>query len=78
MYYTRLPLAEQRAIQRAAVDQIKRRKHAAYTAWHFEDKRRGLEGRKPVRPVIVAPRLMGDIRFIIVATISMVLLGLYI
>ena len=40
--YRTLTLTEKRNIQRAELARIKRRKHAAYTAWHFEDKRRGL------------------------------------
>lgn len=82
MSYPSLPLHQQRAIQRDAINRIKRRKHAAYVAWHFEDQRRGFSGRKQVhrsgqhvKPVSFVRELAGGIAFLVIAYTAICCLG---
>lgn len=48
MNHKRPSLKLQQAIQRTAVNELRLRRHAAYTAWHFEDKRRGILHIRPM------------------------------
>lgn len=74
-----LTLTEQRAIQHDAINRIKRRKHASYVAWTFEDKRRGFRGRQAsiqiVKPATWLTELASGVALLVIAFAAITCLG---